>query len=241
MDSLEALFLFCFVFGVAFSGIAFLLGSLHLPGLGHHDDGHGWGGHGHGDAHLGHGGHAASGHSGHGGHGDSHGHGADVARAGGNHGDGGLRGEAAARAGQDGASPFNMNTITAFLAFFGGIGYVLYGTFGVNAAVTLILATLAGLAGGSVVFLFLVKILLAGQRFLDPVESRPEGAIAQVTRSIRADGIGEIIYSRNGARRSDGARSATGAAIPVGTEVVVVRYEKGLAYVEPWESYVEQT
>jgi hypothetical protein len=226
MDSLEALFLFCFVFGVAFSGIAFLVGFLNLPGSGHHGDGHGWGGHGHGDAHLGNGGDATSAHAGHG--------------AGGSHGNGGGRGEATTRASKDGASPLNTNTITAFLAFFGGIGYVLYGTFGVHAAITLVLATLAGLAGGSVVFVFLVKILLAGQRFLDPVESRPEGAIAQVTRSIRADGIGEIIYSRNGARRSDGARSATGAAIPAGTEVVILRYEKGLAYVEPWESYVEQ-
>jgi hypothetical protein len=64
-----------------------------------------------------------------------------------------------------------------------------------------------------------------------------EGTVARVTMAIRADSTGEIRFSRDGSRRSEGARSATGQPIEVGTEVVIVRYERGLAYVEPWASY----
>jgi hypothetical protein len=64
-----------------------------------------------------------------------------------------------------------------------------------------------------------------------------EGTVARVTMAIRAEGTGEIGFSRDGSRRSEGARSATGLPIEVGTEVVIVRYERGLAYVEPWASY----
>lgn len=220
MDPLEAAFLFCFVFGLALSGLSFLLGAFHMPGLGHHVGAHGMDGtHGHvggagDDGALAHGG-AGGGHEGMD-HGGESGH---------------------PSGGHDMPSPVNVHTATAFLAFFGGVGYVLYSTLGVAAGVALVVAVLAGLAGGAVVFVFLVKVLLAGQRFLTPEDFRLEGSLAQVTRSIRADGIGEIVYSRDGTRRSEGARSATGEAIAAGTEVVVVRYERGIAYVESWASY----
>jgi hypothetical protein len=134
-------------------------------------------------------------------------------------------------------SPFNLQTITAFMAFFGGSGWVLYDSLGLGAAVALILATISGFAGGGVVFWFLVKVLLAGQTFMDPQDSRMEGTVARVTMPIHDGQIGEIVFSREGARRSEGARSSTGAPIARGTEVVIVRYEGGLAYVEPWTSY----
>jgi len=64
-----------------------------------------------------------------------------------------------------------------------------------------------------------------------------EGTVAHVTIPIQNGHVGEIVFSREGVRRSEGARSATGAPIERGTEVVIVRYEGGLAYVEPWASY----
>jgi hypothetical protein len=134
-------------------------------------------------------------------------------------------------------SPLNLQTITAFLAFFGGSGWVLYSSAGLAAALALIGATVIGFGGGAVVFLFLVKVLLAGQRFMDPSESRMEGTVARVTMAIRSGGTGEIGFSRNGSRRSEGARSVNGEPIEVDTEVVIVRYEQGLAYVEPWASF----
>ena len=47
-------------------------------------------------------------------------------------------------------------------------------------------------------------------------------------------GIGELIYSHGGARKSCGARSADGQAIEKGAEVVVTDYEKGIASVKRW-------
>ena len=43
------------------------------------------------------------------------------------------------------------------------------------------------------------------------------------------------MYSQEGTRRSAGARSEAGGAIARGCEVVVTRYDKGIAYVRPWE------
>lgn len=206
MDPLAAVFIFCFVFGVASSLISLALGALHGG-----DGGHAPGGE-HTGLHAG--GHA----------GDAHAL-ADADGIGGDDGHGGQ------------VSPFNLQTITAFLAFFGGSGWVLYSSVGLAPALALIVATVIGVGGGAVVFVFLVKVLLASQRFMDPAATRMEGTVARVSMAIRADGTGEIVFSRNGSRRSEGARSATGEAIASGTEVVVVRYEGGLAYVEPWATY----
>jgi hypothetical protein len=213
VDPLAAVFIFCFVFGVASSLLSLALGALQGG-----DGGHASGAD-HASLH-------ASGHSGH-----AH---APV------DGDG-LGGEDGHTDVSDGhvsqVSPFNLQTITAFLAFFGGSGWVLYGSVGLAPALALIVATVIGVGGGAVVFVFLVKVLLASQRFMDPETTRMEGTVAKVSMAIRADGTGEIVFSRNGSRRSEGARSATGKAIAAETEVVVVRYEGGLAYVEPWASY----
>ena len=212
MDPLEAVFLFCFVFGAAMSALSFLLGTLSLPGFGSDGGDPGTGG----DAPAGI-------------------EPVDVSDPGA--GDSGPAEHPTRQA----PSPVNVNTATAFLAFFGGIGYILYGALGAAAALAMIGATVAGLVGGALIHLFLLKVLLKGQRFLDPADSRMESTVGQVTRPIRPDGIGEIMYSRDGSRRSEGARSATGEPIAQGTEVVIVRYEKGLAYVEPWASYARES
>jgi hypothetical protein len=229
MDPLEGVFVFCFVFGVAISLFSFALGAI--------GGGHG----GHGDAHGLHGGHVGA----HGAIGDG-GHGIGSAHGGGGNGHaishGGAGDHGALHEGHASEiSPFNLTTITAFMAFFGGSGWVLYGSMGLGAAVALIASTVVGVAGGAVVFWFLVKVLVAGQTFMDPTNSRIEGAVAHVTIAMQDDGIGEIVFSREGARRSEGARSATGAPIARGTEVVIVRYEGGLAYVEPWATYVGES
>lgn len=214
MDPLAAVFVFCFVFGVATSLLSLALGAFHGGGG---DGGHALGGD-HGGLHLG-------GAGGDGAHAAAHAAGGDDLHL----------DVAEAQGGQ--VSPFNLQTITTFLAFFGGSGWVLYSSAGLAPALALIAATVIGVAGGAVVFLFLVKVLLKGQRFMDPASSRMEGTVARVSMAIRGDGTGEIVFSRDGTRRSEGARSATGAPIAAGTEVVIVRYERGLAYVEPWASY----
>src|SRR6185503_3859383 len=62
------------------------------------------------------------------------------------------------------------------------------------------------------------------------------GVIARTVVPIRAgDGTGEIVFTHAGARRVAAARSDDGRAIEKGCEVVVTKYEKGIAYVTTWE------
>ena len=56
-----------------------------------------------------------------------------------------------------------------------------------------------------------------------------------MSQPIRRDGIGEVIYSSGGTRRSCGARSADGTPIDKGAEVIVTGYERGIASVRRWE------
>jgi hypothetical protein len=44
-----------------------------------------------------------------------------------------------------------------------------------------------------------------------------------------------MMFSQMGSRRAAPARSESGVEIPKGVEVVVTRYERGIAYVRPWE------
>jgi hypothetical protein len=133
-----------------------------------------------------------------------------------------------------GVSPFNFVTLTAFLAWFGGTGYLLTRYSGVWVGFGLLASIASGLIGGGVVFLFLSRVLISGDENMDPANYEMMGVLGRVCSSIRAGGTGEIIYTQMGTRRVCGARSDDGGAIAKGTEVVVTRYEKGIAYVRLW-------
>ena len=148
---------------------------------------------------------------------------------------GGGAGHPAAHGGGDGVSPFNLATAMAFLAWFGGIGYLLSGRGHLGELFVLGAALFAGVAGSAVVFVFLTKVLLRHEKFLESADFEMTGVLGRVTVGIREGGTGEIVYSQEGTRRSSGARSENGGAIARGSEVVVTRYEKGIAYVRPWE------
>jgi hypothetical protein len=133
-----------------------------------------------------------------------------------------------------GVSPFNVPTLTAFLAWFGGTGYLLTRYSGLRVGLELLFAVAAGSTGGSIVFLFLTKVLISDEQCMDPADYEMVGVLGRISSSIRAGGTGELIYSQAGTRRVCGARSDEGSAIAKGTEVVVTRYDKGLAYVRLW-------
>src|SRR5260370_42715385 len=136
--------------------------------------------------------------------------------------------------GQGGASWFNLGTMAAFLAWFGGTGYLLEHYYGVWFVVALGVATLSGLGGASVVFWFLAKVLMSHDQPLDPADYDMVGVLGKLSMPIRAGGTGELIYTQGGTRRVPCAASGSGAAIAKGTEVVVTRYEDGTAYVRAW-------
>ncbi len=134
-----------------------------------------------------------------------------------------------------GLSSVNGFTITAFLCWFGAAGYLLYHYTVFLAPMVLLLAILSGLAGAALLWAVLFKFLLPRERVLTTEETEMPGVIAHVSDSIRDNGIGEIIFSQTGARRATAARSEDGTPIQRGTEVLVIRYERGIAYVRRFD------
>ncbi|HYL12401.1 MAG TPA: NfeD family protein [Terriglobales bacterium] len=132
-------------------------------------------------------------------------------------------------------SPFNLFTLTAFLAWFGGTGYLLTRFSTIWFFMGLLWSVIAGLVGASLVFLFMSKILISKEENMDPADYDMVGVLGKTSSPIRQGGTGEIIYSQAGTRRTCGARSEDGSAIAKGDEVIVTRYEKGIAYVRRWE------
>lgn len=138
-------------------------------------------------------------------------------------------------------SPFNPPSVAAFLAWFGGTGYLLTRFSVLWVGTALFLAIVAGLIGGSIIFLFLTKVLMSDQEYLDPADFEMVGVLGKLSVPIReGGGTGEMIYSQMGTRRVCGARSEDGRGIAKGTEVVVTRYQKGLAYVSLWSEMANE-
>jgi len=150
----------------------------------------------------------------------------------------------AARAGGvrgSGVSPLNPATLAAFLAWFGGTGYLLTRYSTLWLLVGLGIAFVSGLIGASIVFLFLSRVLMSPDENMDPADYEMIGVLGRVSSPIRQGGTGEVTYSQAGTRRACGARAEDGAAVAKGTEVVVTRYEKGIAYVRLWEELAGET
>jgi membrane protein implicated in regulation of membrane protease activity len=132
--------------------------------------------------------------------------------------------------------PFlNFGTITAFLTWFGGAGYLLTRYSSLVVAGVLVLAIVIGLVGSMIVFWFVAKLLLKHDRELDPADYEKVGVLGRIASPIRAGGTGEIIFSQEGTRHTCGARSENGETLARGTEVIITRYEHGIAYVRRWE------
>ncbi len=150
----------------------------------------------------------------------------------GHHGGGLVKGGASAH-----ISWFNASTIMAFLAWFGGTGYLLTRHSNLFALVSLSISILAGLFAAWVVFKFMAKLMQTTDPPMSSEDHRVEGSLGTLSMPIRENGTGEIIFSLGGVRRCAGARTDDGKAIQKGTEVVIERYEKGIAYVRKWEEF----
>jgi membrane protein implicated in regulation of membrane protease activity len=131
-------------------------------------------------------------------------------------------------------SPFNLISLTAFLAWFGGTGYLLTRNSTIWFWVALGISLLSGTGGAAIIYLFLTRVLSSPDEVLDPADFEMVGVLGRLSMPIREGGTGELIYSQAGTRRVCGARVEDGSAIVKGTEVVVTRYERGIAYVRPW-------
>jgi hypothetical protein len=224
-DWLANLFLSIFLFGLIFTVVSVAMGFAgggHVGHAGHAGDaGHA--------GHMGHDGH--TGHAGHVGHGQ---HDIDV-HVGGHSAE-------AEHAGHDGPGILNMPTIMAFITWFGGIGYILRNSLLFNGWVAAILAGIAGIAGGAIMFALLARVLWPMMtKPLEQSDFSLPGTAARVTSGIRSGGVGEIVYSKNGTRFTAGAKSLDTEPIARGAEVVIVSYERGLAYVRDVAAALDAT
>jgi membrane protein implicated in regulation of membrane protease activity len=135
---------------------------------------------------------------------------------------------------------FNFATMTAFLTWFGGTGFLLTRYSTLVVAAILLAATAAGLLGAAVIFWFVVRLLLSHDRELDPADYERVGVLGRVSSRVRAGGTGEIIFSLAGTRQTCGARSEDGQALARGAEVIITRYEHGIAYVRRWDEMANE-
>jgi membrane protein implicated in regulation of membrane protease activity len=131
-------------------------------------------------------------------------------------------------------------SLAVFLAWFGGTGYLLVHLRHIWVFAGLLFSTLAGLAGSAVVIVFATKYLMAHESNLDPMDFEMVGVLGKVSGTIRWNGTGEIIFEQEGARKACAARSEGGDEMSRGEEVVVTRFDKGVAYVRRWSELAEK-
>jgi hypothetical protein len=137
------------------------------------------------------------------------------------------------------AGYLNLYAILTFLFWFGLIGYVLHNLTNVGSLAAFVGALLVGIIGAALITIAMRKLMGRDYGELTAESSELVGIIATVSLPIRAGGIGEIIYIKGtGGRKSIGARSVDGQAIPREAEVVIVGYEKGIAQVQTWDRFI---
>jgi membrane protein implicated in regulation of membrane protease activity len=128
--------------------------------------------------------------------------------------------------------------IAVFLAWFGGIGYILTRHSSLTRWLDLSIAILLGLVGAFILGSFL-RWLQSHEKPLDPADTEILGMLGRVSSTIRPAGCGEMIFVRDGSRRAVPARSEDGQEISRDEEVVVTRYEKGIAFVRTWAALTQ--
>jgi membrane protein implicated in regulation of membrane protease activity len=128
--------------------------------------------------------------------------------------------------------------IAVFLAWFGGIGYLLTRHSALGRWADLAIAILVGALGAVLLGSFL-RWLQSHEKPLEATDTDIVGMLGRVSCVIRPSGVGEMIYVRDGSRRAVPARSEDGNEITRDEEVVVTRYEKGIAYVRTWAALTQ--
>jgi hypothetical protein len=140
-----------------------------------------------------------------------------------------------------GLGPINFATLTAFVAWFGGAGYLLTTQFRWLTVPALVAAVPVGLAGAAIVFFLMAKVLWSPHENMQLADYDMVGVLGRLSQPIRTGGIGELVYTQGGTRKSCGARTADGSAIEKGTEVGVTAYERGIATVRKWSDLATES
>lgn len=109
---------------------------------------------------------------------------------------------------------------------FGGVGLIVWSF---ATALALPLAIVGAIAGAVAVRILITAFVRAETPAL---QARADGALGLINAPIRADCAGEVVYTLEGLTRSAPARTLDGTPLPRGARVVIVRRERGMAWVE---------
>lgn len=134
-----------------------------------------------------------------------------------------------------GTGYFNFGTLAVFIMWFGGAGSILVRLGTLGRILVVVGAAIGGLAGATLIFLFLSRFLTREDKPLDPADYRIVGALGRVSATVRPAGTGEMIFVQQGRRTGIAIRSENGTALEKDTEVVVTRFEDGIAFVRSFD------
>jgi uncharacterized membrane protein YeaQ/YmgE (transglycosylase-associated protein family) len=134
----------------------------------------------------------------------------------------------------------NLYGLLILLLIFGLLGYLLHNFTNIGAEFSFVLALIVGL-GGALLASSLLSSLFFDREvgILGADSSQFEGRLGKTSMSIRANGIGEVLYTTAlGSRQSMGARSVDGEPIPAGTDIVILGTSEGIASVQTWDRFI---
>jgi hypothetical protein len=126
-------------------------------------------------------------------------------------------------------------TLGAFATIFGVTGYLLWRYSDLALPLQLSIGLGAAVVGTAVATAAVRRwATLAAEHDIVDERYLLQGHPAQVVSAIGPTEAGEIVYLVGGKRYATAAESLDGTPVAVGTEVIIDRVEKGVAYVESW-------
>ncbi|MBM7717083.1 membrane protein implicated in regulation of membrane protease activity [Bacillus thermophilus] len=126
--------------------------------------------------------------------------------------------------------------IFAFITFFSAGGYILETTTPLNSMLIVGIAAFAALLLDTLLNVFVLIPLSSAEQSLSYTEQSLEGRIGKTIIPIPKEGYGEVIIdSYSGSISKPSASFEEAAAIPEGTEVLVVEVKNGVLYVVPYK------
>jgi len=130
-------------------------------------------------------------------------------------------------------SPLSPITIATFVTVFGGVGVLALQLFEVDPRMSLLWATVSGLAVASLMYIFYSQVLIRSQGSSEVLRGELIGLHGEVTVPIGETTPGQVAYRTKAGRMRSMARSADGSAIPRGQFVRIVRTIGAQVLVEP--------
>lgn len=138
------------------------------------------------------------------------------------------------------AAHLNLPALAALMVVFGAVGYLLVRNSALGSGTIGMISAAAGAAGWFGMTVLMAKWALRPNEGSAHDEAEEmQGQLARVLTPIRANALGSVRYEKNGRQHDAPARGLDDREIPVDTDVVIDRFDGGVAVVEDWAS-VEQ-